>query len=145
MSMAELSSLTSSVLKMSVSLGVILILKVSASFGQIISAYDDSEYEGTSEFHEKCFGLGLNITDDGEEQLNFFDEGIFSLLFTYTEYWYIFNLNQVYQPIGTLNARMKTIAQRIGPVSCLRKRVSVSPQPPSPPSLEMSGDHLQWV
>ena len=145
MSMAELSSLTSSVLKMSVSLGVILILKVSASFGQIISAYDDSEYEGTSEFHEKCFGLGLNITDDGEEQLNFFDEGIFSLLFTYTEYWYIFNLNQVYQPIGTLNARMKTIAQRIGPVSCLRMRVSVSPQPPSPPSLEMSGDHLQWV
>ena len=145
MSMAELSSLTSSVLKMSVSLGVILILKVSASFGQIISAYDDSEYEGTSEFHEKCFGLGLNITDDGEEQLNFFDEGIFSLLFTYTECWYIFNSNQVYQPIGTLNARMKTIAQRIGPASCLRKRVSVSPQPPSPPSLEMSGDHLQWV
>ena len=139
MSMAELSSLTSSVLKMSVSLGVILILKVSASFGQIISAYDDSEYEGTSEFHEKCFGLGLNITDDGEEQLNFFDEGIFSPYFPCcspilsTEYWYIFNSNQVYQPIGTLNARMKTIAQRIGPVSCLRKRVSVSPQPPSPP------------
>ena len=145
MSMAELSSLTSSVMKMSVSLGVILILKVSASFGQIISAYDDSEYEGTSEFHEKCFGLGLNVTDDGEEQLNFFDEGIFSLLFTYTEYWNIFDSNQVYQPIGTLNARMKTIAQRIGPVCCLRKRVSVSPQPPSPPSLEMSGDHLQWV
>ena len=32
-------------------------------------------YSGTSEYQEKCFGLGLNISNDLEEQLEFFDEG----------------------------------------------------------------------
>ena len=33
----------------------------------------------TSEYDEKCFGLGLNITDDQEEQLDFFDEGMYGV------------------------------------------------------------------
>ena len=38
-------------------------------------------YSGTSQYQEKCFGLGLNISNDLEEQLEFFDEGkYFSIL-----------------------------------------------------------------
>ena len=32
-------------------------------------------YSGTSEYQEKCLGLGLNISNDLEEQIEFFEEG----------------------------------------------------------------------
>ena len=51
---------------------LMLYFTVSVTLCQLSS--DPLSDQGTSDYHAECFGLGLNITDDPEEQLHFFDD-----------------------------------------------------------------------